>query len=96
MSVQSRWVRFTLNHPWLSAAMGAAVAGLLIGTFAPEGAIVGVVFGVILFLVVGLGQSWQTGRASDEEKASGKVADRRGPFGRWVRSHPWISGAVGG
>ena len=89
----SRWVRFTLNHPWLSAAIVAAAAGGFLALMEPA---LGIAIGVIGFIVVGMGQSSQTRRATEEEKALGKVEQRRGPIGRWMVAHPWLSGAIGG
>jgi vacuolar-type H+-ATPase subunit I/STV1 len=88
------WVRFTLNHPWLSAAIVAGVAGLFLGLLIRPA--FGAFIGVVGFIVVGMGQRSQTKRATAEEQASGQVEPRRGPVGRWMVSHPWLSGGVAG
>jgi hypothetical protein len=59
---------------------------------------VGVVFGLILFFIAGIGQSWQTQRARREEEPSGmpELARPRAGLAKWVRTHPWMTGASGG
>lgn len=97
----SPWLsRFTMEHPWLSAALMAILPGAVFGFIAQaeEGTAVGIVVGLIFwslfFVVGGFIQAAEARRSGESpERRDGPLSPN--PLFLWMRAHPWISAAVG-
>jgi len=94
-----RWMRFTMEHPWLSAAVLALLPALFFGLIAQSeeglgvGVVVGVIFWALFFVVGGIVQTRQARRSGESWEQDEVLSPN--PVFIWIRAHPWISAAVG-
>jgi len=95
----SHWLRFTMEHPWLSAALVAVLPAAAFGfvALAEEGIAVGIGVGLIFwslaFVVVGTSQTIQARRTGESAGKRDGAPSPNKPI-LWMRAHPWISAVV--